>query len=273
MGWGVPVTSFWTSWSWYLHWDWKWSEVRSLSRVQLLMTPWTVASLCPWNFQARVLVWVAISFSMGSSWPRDQTWVSRIAGSRFTIWATRKAPALRLELSPNSYWEDSIALTLPSSLCQGLSQPCTQYWCCFCDQCHFPSWLLSSRVCFTLIYEPFPAKSCNRKDNHSDIKIYSRVSHKFPLTLRSIFPEANILKSTPPFWLPPSTSRGFPGGSDGKESTCSAGRPSFDPWVRKILWRRAWQATPVFLPGESHGQRSLVGYSPWGHKNRTRLSD
>ena len=37
-----------------------------------------------------------------------------------------------------------------------------------------------------------------------------------------------------------------------------------DPWVRKILWRRAWQPTPVFLPGESHGQRSLAGYSPWG---------
>ena len=40
----------------------------------------------------------------------------------------------------------------------------------------------------------------------------------------------------------------------------------FDPWVRKILWRREWQSTPVFLPGESHGQRSLVGYSPWDHK-------
>ena len=39
-----------------------------------------------------------------------------------------------------------------------------------------------------------------------------------------------------------------------------------DPWVGKIPWRRAWQPTPVFLPGESHGQRSLVGYSPWGHK-------
>ena len=37
-------------------------------------------------------------------------------------------------------------------------------------------------------------------------------------------------------------------------------------WVRKIPWRTAWQPTPVFLPGESHGQRSLEGYSPWGHK-------
>ena len=41
-------------------------------------------------------------------------------------------------------------------------------------------------------------------------------------------------------------------------------RRRFDPWVRKIPWRRAWQPTPVFLPGEPHGQRSLAGYSPWG---------
>ena len=40
----------------------------------------------------------------------------------------------------------------------------------------------------------------------------------------------------------------------------------FDPWVGKMPWRRKWQSTPVFLPGELHGQRSLVGYSPWGHK-------
>ena len=43
-------------------------------------------------------------------------------------------------------------------------------------------------------------------------------------------------------------------------------RPWFDPWVGKISWRRKWQPTPVSLPGKSHGQRSLVGYSPWGRK-------
>ena len=43
-------------------------------------------------------------------------------------------------------------------------------------------------------------------------------------------------------------------------------RLRFSPWVRKIPWRRAWQPAPVFLPGESHGQRSLVGHSPWCHK-------
>ena len=43
-------------------------------------------------------------------------------------------------------------------------------------------------------------------------------------------------------------------------------RPRINPWVRRIPWRRKWQPTPVFLPGKSHGQRSLVGYSPWGCK-------
>ena len=40
----------------------------------------------------------------------------------------------------------------------------------------------------------------------------------------------------------------------------------FDPWCRKMAWRRAWQLNPVFLPEESHGQRSLVGYRPWDPK-------
>ena len=62
---------------------------------------------------------------------------------------------------------------------------------------------------------------------------------------------------------------GFPGGASDKEPTCQSRRckrHGFDPWVRKIPSRRAWQATPIFLPGESHGQGSLVGYCPWGCK-------
>ena len=62
---------------------------------------------------------------------------------------------------------------------------------------------------------------------------------------------------------------GFPGGASGKEPTCQCRRHKrlrFDLWVRKIPWRRAWQPTPVFLPGKFHGQRNLMGYSPWGRK-------
>ena len=63
--------------------------------------------------------------------------------------------------------------------------------------------------------------------------------------------------------------KGFPGGASGKESPCQCRRPKrcrFNPWVRKIPWRGKQQPTPVFLPGESHGQRSLVDYGPWGHE-------
>ena len=102
---------------------------------------------------------------------------------------------------------------------------------------------------------------------------------------------------------------GFPGSSAGEESACNAGDPGSIPglgrssgegigyplqyswaslvaqmvnnpptmeesWVGKIPWRRAWQPTPVFLPGESHGLRSLVGYTVHGvTKSRTGLSD
>ena len=62
---------------------------------------------------------------------------------------------------------------------------------------------------------------------------------------------------------------GFPDGASDKEATCQSRRHKklgFHPWIWKIPWRRAQQSTPVFLPGESHGQRSLEGYSPWGHK-------
>ena len=71
-------------------------------------------------------------------------------------------------------------------------------------------------------------------------------------------PWKNIKKGIPlkglPWWL------------IGKESTCQCRRCEFDLWVGKISWRRKWQPTPVFLSGKSHGQRSLVGYSPWGHQ-------
>ena len=66
-----------------------------------------------------------------------------------------------------------------------------------------------------------------------------------------------VTQGGPPRWL------------SSKESACQCSRrrrPGFDPWVRKMPWRRKWQLTPVFLPGESQGQRSLADYSPRGHK-------
>ena len=69
----------------------------------------------------------------------------------------------------------------------------------------------------------------------------------------------------------------LPGGSVGKQSVerplpqCQ--RPGFSPWIRKIPWRRKWQPTPVFLPEEFHGQRSLIATVHGVTKSQTRLSD
>ena len=63
---------------------------------------------------------------------------------------------------------------------------------------------------------------------------------------------------------------GFPRWLSVKEAACQCRRHrrcGFSPWVGKIPWKRKWQPTPVFFPGEFHGQRSLVGYSPWVPKD------
>ena len=95
--------------------------------------------------------------------------------------------------------------------------------------------------------------------------------HLIPNTFRDKFTEPNAIifaprtlsSPQPPFYM------GFPGGASGKESTCQCRRCKrlrFDSWIGQIPWKRKWQSTSVFLPGEFHGQRSLAGYSPWGHK-------
>ena len=58
---------------------------------------------------------------------------------------------------------------------------------------------------------------------------------------------------------------GYRDGSDGKNSSATY-KSEFNPWVRKTPWRRERLPTPVFLTGESHGQRCLVVYNPWGHR-------
>ena len=62
--------------------------------------------------------------------------------------------------------------------------------------------------------------------------------------------------------------QGFTGGTSAKNSLANVGEKAcgFNPWAQKIPCRRAWQHSPVFLPGESRGQRSLVGYCLWGCK-------
>ena len=66
----------------------------------------------------------------------------------------------------------------------------------------------------------------------------------------------NIFLNGLPLWL------------SSKESVSQSRRRRFDPWVGKFAWRGKWQATTVFLPGKTHGQRSLEGYSPWSHESQ-----
>ena len=71
------------------------------------------------------------------------------------------------------------------------------------------------------------------------------------------------------FFITEPLGKGFPGGASDKEPACQCWRHKrcgFDPWVGKIPWRRKWQPTPVLLPGEFHGQRSLAGYIPRDRK-------
>ena len=127
-------------------------------------------------FQARILEWAAISFSRGSSQPRDQTQLSCIVGRCF----------YHLSHQGSLYWRK-------------IQFPLEEKW---------------------ELGEPF-----------TPLMIYKN------------------LRSLPglPCWLRPSRIH------------LQCGRPGFDHWMGKIPWRRAWQPTPVFLPGESHGQRSRPG--------------
>ena len=68
------------------------------------------------------------------------------------------------------------------------------------------------------------------------------------------------------FYVPPARPARLPKQPHGKASACQCRRYRFDLWVGKIPWKRKWQPAPVFLPGKSHGQRSLEGYGPWGCK-------
>ena len=86
---------------------------------------------------------------------------------------------------------------------------------------------------------------------------------KFPSTL--IFHFSNICQWYLNFHFPKYT-LWLPSWFSGKESAWPCRKCRFDPQIKRIPWRRAWQPAPVLMPGESHGQRSLAGYSLWGHR-------
>ena len=99
----------------------------------------------------------------------------------------------------------------------------------------------------------------------SDSRMDKKMEEKGRLELGKETQVRTKSRSRAPLWINLAREMLFPGGSDDKESACN-GRLRFSPWVGKIPWRRKWLPTLVFLPGEFHEQKSLVGYSPRDHK-------
>ena len=110
-----------------------------------------------------------------------------------------------------------------------------------------PTWRWREVVCLVLwiLYSKIPIRQQIRDQNHGG-------------SLRLYFPQRNkgnyLWKTELPWWL------------WWLRICLQCRKPGFDLWVGKIPWRRKLQPTPVFLPGEFHGQRNQAGYSPWGHK-------
>ena len=190
----------------------KW-KVKSLSRVWLFATTWTVVYqlLHPWNFPGKNTGVDCHFLFQGSSQPRDRTWVSCIAGRCFTVWATSQTLKSASSMAP---------LTCRSRTSESTfrGKNSEQWW---------------------------PQRSMRITQEGIQGNFLGEGS--------VLFCDTGVL----PRWL-----------SDEKSACRRCKRCGFDPWVRKIPWRRKWQPTPVFLPAKYHGQRSLVGYSPYCRRVR-----
>ena len=122
-------------------------------------------------------------------------------------------------------------------------------------------WMRVAEKCYICIFKKLLLRKwMEPPSNYS----YKNLGHKENLKYSSLF---CWKKKKDVSWMV-MLGLGFPSGLvvKKKKSVCQCRRHRFDPWVRRSPWRRKWQPTPVFLPGESHGRGSLVSYSVWGHK-------
>ena len=169
-------------------------------------------------FQARVLEWAAIPFCRGSSWPRDWTWVSRIVGRRFTLWATR-------EVRGEESWNCNKNISVWPLI-----------------------WLPFRELPVLLDFPPFPFWGEEENWWFSE-----RSSEK------AMAPHSSTLAWKIPWAEEPGGLQSMGSQRVGHEWATSLSLFTF------MCWRRKWQPTPVFLPGESQGRGSLVGCRLWGH--------
>ena len=197
--------------------------------------------------QERILKWVAISFSRGSSWPRDQTCVSCIAGKSFTteppgkpipLSSVKYIPVVMKSISRTFSSYETIPIRQQLPICP--SQAPGNHHSAFClYEFSFPSLFLWIPIILV-----FGQLWIDRQEPKREY---------FICILLGASQVVLVVKNPP-------------------AHAGDAVRHSFNPWVGKVPWRREWQPTPVFLPGESHGQRSLEGYGPWGRKESTHAS-
>ena len=110
-----------------------------------------------------------------------------------------------------------------------------------------------------------PSAYCDKRPGTLHLSGYEKGTQK-TTSFKKIYVTTTTPKKKTTFVYTFSFLKGPPWWLRGQSICLQCGRPGFDPWVRKTPWRRAWKPTPIFLPGESHGQRSLVGYSPQRRK-------
>ena len=249
-------------------------------------------------FQARILEWVAVAFSRGSSQPRDQSQVSCIAGGFFTRWDTGKPKILTLPEQGLEPWTLRLSLMLSrlSRAHKPWNSQVAQWW-----RTRLPmqemqeTWARSLGPEHPLVrkWQPSSVQPPSRARLFATPRTAARQSSLSITNSRSLLDPLQcssweILWTEEPGGLQSMGSRRV-GQSWATEpaptyvhslllflpiraswwlswkSVCpQCGKPGFDPWVTKIPWRRKWRPTPVLLPGQSHGWRSLAGYSPWG---------
>ena len=215
--------------------------VQSLSRVPLFATPRTAAR------QAFFMYFSKRIESSSSISVTSKTWPKSPSLTPFELWLCRSSfqgvgsvpPLLELELA--------------------LTSRIWQTWC----------YVSSESTFWESLYLPFASlESCHCHGNKTWLSLlrYSPWGHKEPDTTERLSLTHNLLLQ-----------EGFPCGPRVcKEPTCQCGgskRFGFHPWAGMIPRRRVWQPPPVFLPGKSHGQRSLVGDSPWSCRVRHDWSD
>ena len=187
-------------------------KVKSLSHVRLFATSWTVAYQAPkihGVFQARKLEWAAISFSRGSSQPRDRTWVFCIADRRFTVWATRVILLIEEKLITKKVRKLSYVSTTSDSIHEHSTMPFTHIL-----RVDAGCWELSrycqpeSRSLFNFVQFSSVAQSCLTFCNPTDCSMPGfLVHHQLPKLAqthvhKSVMPSSNLILCLPLLLLP-----------------------------------------------------------------------